>query len=248
MVKNQYEVDVLKHTLSFSHKYKWKAEVVDYTDYDHQPMPGKAEFIFTEEKAQDAIHQFADCKGVVIHNFSSGHSPGGGVRKGSKAQEEDLCRSSNLLLGLESFPEYYQDNKNYLDGNECYDKMIYSEVVFFKDGKYNLIKNPMNVGVITYMAPCIRRGVTHERGAAIIERRLRHIIHCANAVEAEVLVTGAWGCGAYGNNPETVADIYYNILSEGTGAIKKVVFAVYGDPTNQKVFRALTERLQAKGD
>ena len=40
-------------------------------------------------------------KPVLILNLANPVNPGGGVRRGAKAQEEDLCRKSSLLLSLE---------------------------------------------------------------------------------------------------------------------------------------------------
>ena len=39
---------------------------------------------------------------VLVLNLASPVHPGGGVRRGARAQEEDLCRKSSLLLSLES--------------------------------------------------------------------------------------------------------------------------------------------------
>ncbi len=38
---------------------------------------------------------------VLVLNFANPVNPGGGVRRGARAQEEDLCRKSSLLLALE---------------------------------------------------------------------------------------------------------------------------------------------------
>ena len=40
-------------------------------------------------------------KRVLVLNFANPVHPGGGVRRGARAQEEGLCRTSSLLLSLE---------------------------------------------------------------------------------------------------------------------------------------------------
>ena len=37
---------------------------------------------------------------ILVLNLANPVNPGGGVRKGTKAQEEDLCRKSSLFLSL----------------------------------------------------------------------------------------------------------------------------------------------------
>ena len=55
-----------------------------------------------------------DDKEILVLNFANPVHPGGGVRNGAKAQEEDLCRTSTLLCSLESpeAEEYYKYNRS----------------------------------------------------------------------------------------------------------------------------------------
>ena len=52
-------------------------------------------------------------KTILVLNLANPLHPGGGVRRGARAQEEDLCRQSSLLLSLESrnARPYYEYNR-----------------------------------------------------------------------------------------------------------------------------------------
>lgn len=249
---NKKAVKILEETIIFSNQnnlYR-NSHISDYTNFEYKPVKGIQPVVeFTTEKTQDAYIRNIGSGKIVLHNFASGHNPGGGVRRGAPAQEEDLCRCSNLLLELDRFPQFYEDNRNYKDGAECLDKMIFSEICLIKDGNYKFwhredVPVLPTVSVVTYMAPSISKGVSHEDSQKIIARRLRHIIHKTNKVGANVLITGAWGCGAYGNDPAAVANIYADVIKEGTGNIKKIVFAVYGNEDNQREFLRVANMFQ----
>lgn len=55
----------------------------------------------TLETAQFYHRKYPEAR-IAAHNFASATNPGGGVRKGSRAQEEAICRCSTLLPILES--------------------------------------------------------------------------------------------------------------------------------------------------
>lgn len=72
----------------------------------------------------------------------------------------------------------------------------------------------------------------------------------AGAYDVDVLVLGAFGCGAFNNPPEMVADVFGELLRlRGYGrCFKQVVFAIKGhDGENQnlQVFREALEALEA---
>lgn len=73
-------------------------------------------------------------------------------------------------------------------------------------------------------------------------KRAIHIMTCAAAKGADTLVLGAFGCGAFQNNPEVVARAYKVALDEFPNVFRRIEFAVYCSPrddTNYQVFNRI---------
>ena len=74
------------------------------------------------------------------------------------------------------------------------------------------------------------------------EQRGRHMLAIAAKNGAGILILGAFGCGAFQNNPQVVAEAYSHILPEFDGFFQEVHFAVYCSPketTNYEVFKKI---------
>ena len=89
---------------------------------------------------------------IAVLNFASATNPGGGVTKGSTAQEECLCRCSTLypVLSNVKFNEpFYKLHKEH--GNALHnDDIIYSpNIHIIKSDNYNNLYRPFVVNVIT---------------------------------------------------------------------------------------------------
>ena len=65
------------------------------------------------------------------------------------------------------------------------------------------------------------------------------MLTCAAAKGADILVLGAFGCGAFMNDPEVVSRAYKTALTEFPKAFDMVEFAIYSLPggKNYDVFR-----------
>ena len=165
-------------------------------------------------------------KKIAVLNFANNHSIGGSPFSAG-AQEESLCRCSTLLPCLEAMNEpFYQKHIcqfaskeiNYM-GN---DDLIYTpDVVVFKtdertDPIYPKMMDPSEwykVDVITSAAPQLRKVRTLPANYNdVIFSRIKKILDVATKEHAEVLILGAWGCGAFKNDINVVSDTFYSLL------------------------------------
>ena len=98
--------------------------------------------------------------------------------------------------------------------------------------------------VITAPAPN-RRGAamftSNDKLAAVFLRRANIIFRAAVHYGYRNLVLGAWGCGAFGNDPRIVAEAFKSALKQDGLEMyfDKVCFAVYGNEAsnNYRTFK-----------
>ena len=156
---------------------------------------------------------------ILVLNFANPVHPGGGVRRGSRAQEEDLCRKSSLLLSLESecAQEYYRYNKSlhtYMGSDAI---ILTPNVEIIKDVNGELLEDSIIVSVMTCAAPMITQGMeglSNEQYQALFYNRICGMLKCAAHWGYQDLVLGAFGCGAFGNDARLVSDLFYKALKE----------------------------------
>ncbi len=184
---------------------------------------------------QDAAQALArEPGGVVLLNFASAKNPGGGFLGGAKAQEEEVCRCSGLYPMLARQPRYYEANR--AQRSLLYtDHQIYSpDVPFFRTATgAPLLAEPFVASVITAPAPNAGALSQNDPGAvplipATFARRWRNVLTLAHARGHRTVLLGAWGCGAFRNDPEIAASTVAPWLKSPrfAGCFDHVVFAI----------------------
>lgn len=174
---------------------------------------------------------------IAVLNFANPENPGGGVQFGAMAQEECLCRSSNLFPCINApnvFDEYYAYHRS--GQNYFYtDRLIYTKgVTVFKDDSFipQLLPEDewFEVDVITCAAPYIgkRKYTNREALHQLFKGRIKNIFEAAIDNHVDVLVLGAFGCGAFKNPPDIVAKAFKEVITENhyKDAFKQIVFAI----------------------
>lgn len=235
-----------------------KNETTLYEPGDYPDIPGKTDsdgvVTISKHKSFEAariIHRENPEWKIAVLNFASATNPGGGVKTGSSAQEESLCRCSTLYPTLTQdwlWQKYYRKNRDAHD-NLHTDACIYSPgiIICKTDDAYPERMEEddwVTVDVISCAAPNLRRRPTnghnpeYGRAAAVSTaelyklhlKRAKHILHIAAAHESDALVLGAFGCGAFANDPKAVADAYKDALQDYRHYYRYIEFAVYCRP------------------
>ena len=163
-------------------------------------------------------------------NLADLYTPGGLVEFGSGAQEENLCRRSNLIVSLYQFSasriEQYPDIG--LVENECQYPMderyggVYSGVVTFFRGPESsgsqTEDNPYNIPVISVAALSGPRigadGLMFPEETEITLDKIRTIFRIGMANFHDSLVLSALGCGAFANPPAHIAKLFHQVIEE----------------------------------
>ena len=180
----------------------------------------------------------------AVLNMASSKHPGGGVHNGSRAQEEDLCRRSNLLYSLYKYSlnKYELDLFGFNVNNENYPIPtfggIYSpHVCVFKNPiTYSYLKTPFMTNIISVsgvVRPDINKktGLMEEKYSSITKKKIRTILRIAADNGHKKLVLGALGCGAFKNPPKHVAILFKEVLKEDefSRVFEEICFAILED-------------------
>lgn len=180
----------------------------------------------------------------AVLNMASFHTPGGGVERGSAAQEESIFRRTDIFRSLYQF---HSIGENYgikqLEERyplEMHYGAIYTpNVMVFKSSENDgckLLNEPFFVDVITMAAirkPEVVDGKLPAWVKDTLKIKIRQMFDIALENGNDSLVLSAFGCGAYGTPPDEMAKLFHQVIESEKykGAFKEIVFAIINLPS-----------------
>lgn len=230
-------IEAVKH--SIRHQF-----IVAHEENIDQPkaQDSQTKYICSGKRSFEAAKAYKGKKTAVL-NFANNHVVGGNPFY-SVTQEESLCRCSTLLPCLQAlYEQFYKKHsdqyRQHIIDEMGSDDLIYTpDVVVFKtDERTDPIYPQMmerskwyKVDVITCAAPELfrmrRKPSNYE---AIITSRVKKILDVAAKEKAEVLILGAWGCGAFRNDPVVVSRAFHSLLKNYNFEVVEFALASRGD-------------------
>lgn len=180
-------------------------------------------------------------------NFASAKRPGGGFLGGARAQEESLARSSGLYACIRG-RDMYAHHQTQRDPMYTSWAIHSPAVPVFRDDDGELFAPPFSCGFITCAAVNARaareRGRAADEIATAMAERVDRVLAIAAHHGYRELVLGAWGCGVFGNDGDTIAGLFGDAL-EGrfAGVFDRVVFAILDGSEERRFIGPFERRL-----
>ena len=197
--------------------------------------------IITPDRTLEAVKKYYipnDKKSKIgVLNSASAKHPGGGVLSGARSQEESICRASTLYSCLNT--EFLNDNyySYHIEKKSEYsDRIIYiPNILVFKsdDNIFSQMLNEKewyNIDVISCAAHNQKAyKVEYEKLKKINYNKIKAIIECAVENNVDILILGAFGCGAFANDPQLISKTFKKILidEEYYKYFENVHFAIF---------------------
>lgn len=230
-------------------KVVYSEDQITFTHTGTKPM---TKVFVTHARTIEAAQKYKN-EHVAVLNFANNHSVGGAPWSAG-SQEECLCRVSTLYPCLfaqrnsfyQKHIDAFENGKLDYMGND--DLMYIPGVTVFKTDSDipNMLKQNdwFEVDVIVCAAPQIGDNVYKQsKYYELMRKRIKRIYDIAEQNHVTHLVLGAFGCGAFRNNPHVVATIMADLLSDYSFEI--VEFAIKSDENeyneNYQAFKSAME-------
>ena len=164
---------------------------------------------------------------LAVLDFASFTYPGGSYERGAWGQEQSLFSAGFLFNVLTEKGSWYAENRRRNINCQLYRNraLAVPQVRFERDGFHSY------ADVIVAAAPNARRAreeyrVGDEVLLAALRDRVRMVMAIADDLGHKKLVLGAFGCGVFGWDAATVAEVFRAELASGAHVASEVAFAV----------------------
>ena len=219
-----------------------------------------AKVIVSQKRSFEAASAYKG-KHISVLNFASATNPGGGVKQGASAQEECLCRVSTLyecLSDSEISDNFHKKHwlalkSGKMDSFYNDDCIQNCDVTVFKSDTARPVLLPedewFDVDVISCAAPNLRYMSKYDKDwrekatdkvlFEIYKKRINRVLDMARFMKSDIVILGAFGCGAFANPPHLVAKAMHSAVEEHKYDFDTIEFAIYCSPrdtTNYEVF------------
>ena len=227
-------IEIICDTINKCHtEYKWMIGDAEnfYYNENHFKVAThikktSANIKLVKKTTVQALEYFGPNKVYGVLNFASAKHPGGGVLKGSVAQEEALARISSLYPVLKQCTEFYTPTS----APYYTDKIIYSKPIYVFKNDYGDEIEPIECDVITCAAPNYSfDNFDIDKHKEVLTRRFTKVLMSAIANNQRNLILGAWGCGVFQNPPDINAQIFREVLNNYSNYFDEIIFAIPDD-------------------
>ena len=239
-------INALKDSIDNSVRNEYVVYQSEAFDAGDVKPNSEMKIIVSKKRTYEAAEAYRGKK-VCCLDFANNHNIGGAPWSAG-AQEESMCRISTLYtcLYVQRDKFYEKHIREYERGeiNEMgSDDLIYipGVTVFKTDESVPKLMHEetwFNTDVIVSAAPQLSYHYDENYYRHIMTERIRRILDVAAKEKVEVMILGAFGCGAFHNPPEIVADIFAQLIRNYS--FETVEFAVYcrDDTKNFDVFES----------
>lgn len=205
----------------------------------------ETEIILDNRDCLDVAADYQNNSNVALLNMANANGPGGGWTIGDNAQEEELFRRTNYHRAL--MPEENKFLSEQLKNNvyriPFFGAIFTPSVTVIRDRENQLLPpdQRFQVNMIASAAIDLRpyKGnielencggsrLDAEKVAEGMKQKIRAQLAVAVLNNTEVLILGAFGCGAFRHDPSMIAECYKEVLDESLfrNAFSKVVFSI----------------------
>lgn len=205
------------------------------------------------------LHATDPTDDICVLNMASSRNPGGGVWGGAGAQEEYLFRCTDYYRFLYQYANHFDPQAYHVQRNAhhryplapLYGGIYSHGVTVFRDTEangYALLDSPVRLNFVAVAAFHF-----NERCDAIpqpyvepTKDKIRLMLRLAANNGQRRLVLGAFGCGAFHNEPHHMAQLFRQVIheSEFQGLFTSISFSVIEDHNSTNNYTAFRDVLE----